>query len=569
MEFSAITHIGDKRYCFAISKDHFVIRIKTKKDDMKEIILHYQDKYLPLKIKDSRRAVPMKKVCSDHFCDYYEVEIAFSVVCLRYYFELIDQAGNTMYYGNHQFFDRPITTIGYMYDCPQNLREEEIISVPEWASNAVVYQIFPTRFATTESIPEDEWYQTPIDACANLKGNLRGIINKLEYLHDLGVDILYLTPIFRSDSSHKYDTYDYYLIDPSLGTKEDLKELVEKAHALSMKVMLDGVFNHTSQKFFAFADIVQNEANSKYLDWYFVEEFPLTREWGQKPNFKCFAYFGGMPKLNLKNPEVEQYFIEVGRYWIKECDIDGWRLDVADEISHRFWKKFRTAVKEEKADALIVGEIWHYAADFLEGDEWDSVMNYDFMNAVLELVVRDGITVSQFIENLGFLRGNLHPKTYQVLWNHLDTHDTCRFLNQAKNVKSKQKIAASLQLLFAGAPMVYYGDECAIGGAFDPDCRRGMLWDPNRKDEKMLSHYKRLIEIRRAYPELLTIHLCDYKTDDEKALITLETKDVIAIWHCAKKKQEISLYKGYMDLVSGKKFDGTLGAYQTVVLRKR
>lgn len=568
MEFSAITHFGDKRYCFAMSKDHFVIRIKTKKNDMKEVILHYQDKYLPLKIMDTRRTAVMKKVCFDHFCDYYEVELEFSVVCLRYYFELTDYEGNTKYYGNLQFFDEPITSLDYMYDCPQNLREEEMLLVPEWAKNAVVYQIFPTRFATTEAVPEEEWYQTPIDGRVNLKGNLRGIINKLEYLHDLGIDVVYLTPIFRSDSSHKYDTYDYYLIDPSLGTKEDLKELVEKAHSLSMKVMLDGVFNHTSQKFFAFSDIVQNEEKSKYLNWYFIEGFPLIMEWGKKPNYKCFSYFGGMPKLNLKNPEVEKYFVEVGCYWIKECNIDGWRLDVADEISHRFWKQFRKAIKEIKPDAMIVGEIWHYAADFLEGDEWDSVMNYDFMNNALELVARNHITVSQFVENLGFMRGNLHPYTYQVLWNHLDTHDTCRFLHQTGNVKSKQKIAASLQLLLAGSPMIYYGDECAIGGAFDPDCRRGMLWDANRIDDKMFTHYRRLLELRREYPELLTLDLCDYKTDDEKALITLETNHVIAIWHCAKEKQELSCYKGYLDLVTGKKFNGIVGAFQTMVLKK-
>lgn len=134
-----------------------------------------------------------------------------------------------------------------------------------------------------------------------------------------------------------------------------------------MKVVLDAVYNHTGREFFAFADILENGEKSKYRDWYFIDGFPLKSEWGEIPNFKCFGYYGGMPKLNLKNPEVEKYITDVACYWIKECDIDGWRLDVGDEISHFFWKNFRKAVKAVKKDLLIIGEIWHYAGDFLEG----------------------------------------------------------------------------------------------------------------------------------------------------------------------------------------------------------
>lgn len=568
MEYSAITHVADKRYCYALDKDYFLIRIKTKKGDIKKVTLHYQDKYLPIHIYDSRQQVEMELVCFDQFCDYYEVRIQFHVVCLRYFFELEDHNGEISYFGNLRFYKEKIEDIDRMFDCPQNLREEEILTVPEWAKNSVVYQIFPTRFATTCDVKEEEWYQAPISGMANLKGNLRGVIEKLDYLKDLGVDVLYFNPIFRSDSCHKYDTYDYYQVDPSFGRKEDLKELVQKAHDREMKVILDGVFNHTSQRFFAFADIIEKQEKSEYLDWYFIEGFPLQMEWGKKPNFKCFSYFGGMPKLNLKNPVVEEYFINVGTYWIKECGIDGWRFDVGDEISHRFWKKFAKRIKAEKPDALLVGEIWHYAADFLEGDEWDSVMNYDFFNNVVDYVARNTITASEFMENLGFMRGNLHVKTFEVLWNHLDTHDTARFLHIAGEDKKKQKLAAAFQLLMPGMPMIYYGDEYGITGGNDPDCRRGMLWDEKYQDKEVYEHYKALISIRHQYPEILEQNLTAYVVDDEKELITLETKNLVILFHRGESDICLSNYEGLIDQLTKTAFDGTMKPYEVKALIK-
>jgi len=160
-----------------------------------------------------------------------------------------------VYYGNHEFYDEMFTHIDYMYDCPQNLREEEVFSTPKWAENKIIYQIFPSRFASSKNIDEETWYKTPITAGDDLQGDLRGVIEHLDHLKELGVDILYMTPIFTSPSTHKYNTTDYYKIDSSFGTEEDLKELVEKAHALGMKVILDAVFNHTGTDFFAFKNI--------------------------------------------------------------------------------------------------------------------------------------------------------------------------------------------------------------------------------------------------------------------------------------------------------------------------
>ena len=461
MEYSAILHDMDKRFCYAIDKGVFVIRIQVKKDDIKEIILHYVDKYISIEFKDTRKTVPMKKIASSQFHDYYEAQIRIDMICLRYFFEFTDMHGEKAYYGNYEFSKECITNIDRMFDCPQNLREEEMFEVPEWAANKVVYQIFPSRYAASKPVDKELWYKAPITLTDNLHGDIRGIIDHLDYIRDLGIDVIYMTPIFKSDSSHKYDTIDYYQIDPSFGTAEDLRELVQKAHQYGMKVVLDAVFNHTGRDFFAFKDILENKEKSKYLDWYFIDKFPLDNESGQAPNFKCFGYYSGMPKLNLKNPEVEKYVTGVACYWIKECDIDGWRMDVGDEISHYFWKHFRRAVKAVKKDALIIGEIWHYAGDFLEGDEWDTVMNYPFYLNLIDLLADEKIGVSRFIQNLGYMKGRLNKKCYPLMWNLIDSHDTARFLHLCNN-KQKQHLAAAFQLLMPGMPMIYYGDELAM-----------------------------------------------------------------------------------------------------------
>ena len=349
MEYSSIFHDMNKRYCYALEKGKFLFRIRTKRNNINRVILHYQDKYIPVQYFDTRKQLEMKKIASDSYNDYFEAIISIDVICLRYFFELTDHSGCTVYYGNYEFYEHEITNIDFMFDCPQNLREEEMFCIPEWAKNKIVYQIFPSRFASSKQIAKEIWYKKPIGHRENLQGDLKGIIQRLSYLKDLGIDILYLTPIFASDSTHKYDTIDYYQIDPSFGTKEDLQNLVQTAHAMGMKVILDGVFNHTSPKFFAFEDIRRNQEASAYRDWYFIEEFPLRKgSRMEKPNYKSFSYYGGMPKLNLRNPETADYFIQVACYWLQQYQIDGWRLDVADEISHVFWKKFRKVLCKYK-----------------------------------------------------------------------------------------------------------------------------------------------------------------------------------------------------------------------------
>ena len=570
MEYSAIFHDMDKRFCYAIDKDLFVIRVQVKKDDMKEVILHYEDKYIPIERKDTRMTLPMKKVATSQFHDYYEAQLQMHLICLRYFFEFTDMQGEKVYYGNYEFDKECITNRDRMFDCPQNLREEEMFEVPQWAANKVVYQIFPSRFATTQPVDKELWYKAPITPMDDLHGNLRGIIEHLDYIKDLGIDVVYLTPIFKSNSCHKYDTIDYYQVDPSFGTTEDLKELVQKSHERGMKVVLDAVYNHTGREFFAFQDILEKGEKSKYLDWYFIDELPPRGEWGEIPNFKCFGYYGGMPKLNLKNPEVEKYITDVACYWIKECDIDGWRLDVGDEISHFFWKNFRKAIKAVKKDMLIIGEIWHYAGDFLEGDEWDTVMNYPFYLNLIDLLADEKINVSQFVQNLGYLKGRLNKKCYPLMWNLIDSHDTARFLHLCHDNKKKQHLAAAFQLLMPGMPMVYYGDEYAMPGANDPDCRRGMYWDEEYQDKEMYNWYKKLMQIRKAHACIVEGEMIETITNDDDDTIVMIRKNgdetIAMLFNCGNSAKEFNEYAKKYNLLTDSAFDGKVDGLDAAVI---
>ena len=570
MEYSAIFHDMDKRFCYAIDKDLFVIRVQVKKDDMKEVILHYEDKYIPMERKDTRMTLPMKKVATSQFHDYYEAQLRMNLICLRYFFEFTDMQGEKVYYGNYEFDKECITNRDRMFDCPQNLREEEMFEVPQWAANKVVYQIFPSRFATTQPVDKKLWYKAPITPMDDLHGNLRGIIEHLDYIKDLGIDVVYLTPIFKSNSCHKYDTIDYYQVDPSFGTTEDLKELVQKSHERGMKVVLDAVYNHSGREFFAFQDILEKGEKSKYLDWYFIDELPPRGEWGEIPNFKCFGYYGGMPKLNLKNPEVEKYITDVACYWIKECDIDGWRLDVGDEISHFFWKNFRKAIKAVKKDMLIIGEIWHYAGDFLEGDEWDTVMNYPFYLNLIDLLADEKINVSQFVQNLGYLKGRLNKKCYPLMWNLIDSHDTARFLHLCNDNKKKQHLAAAFQLLLPGMPMVYYGDEYAMPGANDPDCRRGMYWDEEYQDKEMYNWYKKLMQVRKTHACIVEGEMIETIANDDEDTIVMIRKNgeetIAMLFNCGNSAKEFNEYAEKHNLLTDSAFDGKVEGLDAAVI---
>ncbi len=535
---AAIMHKATREYCYPVEPGLFKIRLVTACNDVKRVILNIRDKYLSIDKLDTRSSYEMKLIASDDERDYYEAEIKIDMLCVRYYFEIFGNDDEAIYLGDDHFMNYEPTDVEDMYDCPQPIREEGMPCVPQWAKGKVVYQIFPTRFATTQYVSEDDWYNDKIGYNDKLHGNLRGIINKLDYLKELGVDIIYLTPIFKAETQHKYDTIDYYQVDPELGTNEDLKELVDQVHKRGMYILLDGVFNHTSSKFFAFEDLCQNGENSRYKDWYYVEEYPLFRGTREKlPNYKTFGYFGGMPKLNASNPETAEYIRNVVCHYLREFDIDGWRMDVADEIGHRFWKDLRIAAKKVKADALIVGEDWHICSDYLEGDEWDSCMNYSWYKALGRLYGGNG-KIGEFISRVGQIRGRYHSNVFPILWNLMDSHDTPRFFTSMCDGKDVDKYlsAVALTALFPGNPYIYYGDEAGMQGGNDPENRKGMLWDDNRRNNEIFETYKKLDTFRHCHEELFGEIPEVVFLDEKKRLVAFKQSNLTMLFSLNDKK---------------------------------
>lgn len=568
MEKAAIIHNPDNYFFYSTKKDTFTVKLMVKAGDVDGVVLHYSDKYIPLDKLDTRAQTSMHRVAGDGIYDYFEAEIKVNMLCIRYYFEIRDMEGEITYYGNYAFHKTEPTVIEEMFDCPQLSREEERYEAPAWAKGKVVYQIFVDRFASDKDVPAEEWYRQDLNHRDSLHGSLKGITQSIPYLKNLGVDVLYLTPIFKANSSHKYDTVDYMQIDPDFGTAEDLKNLTSAAHEAGIYIVLDAVFNHTSRDFFAFRDLQEKQQNSRYKDWYYVDEYPARGE--LMPTYRSFSYFGGMPKLNCRNPEVRKFVCDVVKYWTEECHVDGWRLDVADEIGRDFWREFRKEMREVNPRLFIVGEIWHFNGSYLTGDQWDSVMNYHFTDAVKGFLLEKKLTAKEFAEKLDFVRGRLKGEAVPYLWNLIDSHDTPRFLTQADGKKEILKLAAALQLLLPGMPMIYYGDEVGMTGGKGSGCRRGMLWDEERQDRELLGFYRKLLAVRRQNPVIGEGEVCWLNEPEESTLLSWcfcgeGGRKVTVLLNNGDKAIRRDELAGRKELLSGMAFDGIIQAYSVYI----
>jgi len=372
-------------------------------------------------------------------------------------------------------------------------------AVPDWAKDAIWYQIFPERFANGDSTNDPPgvrpWGGKP-EANNYFGGDLQGIIDHLDYLHRLGVNALYLNPIFESPTNHKYHTKDYLKIDHNFGDEKIFKGLLDECHKRGMRLIIDGVFNHTGVHFFAFEDIKKNEDKSKYLKWYNVHSFPVAPP--EKPNYEAWWGLGDLRKLMTDNPEVRKYLFDATTFWTK-MGLDGWRLDVPNEMSHDFWIEWRKLVKTENPNAYIVGEIWDDATPWLKGDQFDAVMNYRFRGACVGFIALENQTASQFDSILTVQRAQYPEAVDYVLQNLTGSHDTERFLTLCGGDADKLKLTAIMQMTYVGAPMVYYGDEVGMAGGKDPDCRRTMEWDSTKWNLDLWKWYQKLISIRNAH----------------------------------------------------------------------
>ncbi|MEA3485819.1 MAG: glycoside hydrolase family 13 protein [Candidatus Aerophobetes bacterium] len=369
---------------------------------------------------------------------------------------------------------------------------------PDWVQDAIFYQIFPDRFYNGNSDNDSKnvckWGNKPTRNNF-FGGDLEGIIYKLPYLEELGVNALYLNPIFKSPSNHKYDTTDYYEVDPIFGNKDTLEELVKELHQRGMQVILDGVFNHCGDTFWPFQDVVEKGPRSKYKDWFIIKDYPIVRQ--PEPNYCCWMGVPSMPEFNTNNPEVREYLLKVVKYWIKEADIDGWRLDTVEYMDPDFVKQIRKAAKGVKENAYIMGEVMGVATSWFKGKCLDAVMNYRLRDLLISFFVKEDIDAREFNQCLYSLRQTYPDWANPVMFNLLGSHDTPRFLTLCNGDIKKMKLATAFLMTYTGAPVIYYGDEVGIVGGEDPDCRRTMVWDKSPQNSDLLNFYKRMVKLRR------------------------------------------------------------------------
>ena len=558
-------------------------RFRTAKDDVDRVgLVTSADTYV------------MEKECTQGEFDYYTFETRLGEEPFRYCFEV--QSGTEKYYYGRCGISREILEYYNFVVVPG-------FSTPDWAKGAVMYQIFTDRFYNgdkSNDVETNEYYYigdysrrvTNWDKYpANMGvrefygGDLQGVMDKLDYLQELGVEVVYFNPLFVSPSNHKYDIQDYDYIDPHYGkivddggevlpngvtdnsqatkykkrttglknleaSNELFIKLVEELHRRGMKVILDGVFNHCGSfnKWMDRERIYEGEkdyepgayisADSPYRSYFrFFKEEP--ENWPYNGNYDGWWGHDTLPKLNYEDSvKLENYILYIGRKWVSPpYNVDGWRLDVAadlgrsNEYNHDFWKKFRTAVKDANPNALILAEHYGDPSDWLKGDEWDTVMNYDaFMEPITWFLTgmekhsdeaREELlgNIDNFIGSMAHHMSNMLTPSLQVAMNELSNHDHSRFLTRTNHMvgrvehlgpeaaneyvnKAVMREAVVMQMTWVGAPTIYYGDEAGVCGFTDPDNRRTYPW--GREDHELIAFHKEAIRIHKEHPALRT-----------------------------------------------------------------
>ena len=490
MNPSTIFHRPLSEYAFALDDVHYVFRLRTGKGEALSCKFYYADRAI-MTPELEFFCVPMEKFRTDQYFDWYEIRLETSFARIAYYFELSDGVETLCYYGDcYELTGQPIRADYFQF--PFNHRADRL-TIPEWAKDAMVYNIFPDSFADGKRMLSG-------NSKAGLGGTIKGITKNLDYIASMGFNCIYLNPIFKAESYHRYDTLDYYEIDPQMGTKDDLKAMVQTAHSMGIRVILDGVFNHISSSHFMFRDVLQYGRDSEYYDcFYQLPEHPEIPKPGEYPKYTCFSYVSNMPKTNTANPYLRQYFCDVGTYWIREFDIDGWRLDVANELDDGFLRAFRTAVKAAKPDALIVGEVWENAAHYLNGDMLDSAMNYDFRRYCRRFFAEESVGAETFDANVSTLLLRYRENAVYAQLNLLDSHDVSRYMTLCGENTDKMELSVLLQMTFPGMPCVFYGDEKGLTGTTEREYRQAMAW---KKSHPMEAIYRNLTALRKEHPAL-------------------------------------------------------------------
>lgn len=535
MDLASFIHEPKGPLSYAYDLDTLHIRIKTKKADIRSVTLLAIDPFNWKPVaKDSpfyefavdmMQHVEMKKEYVTRYHDCWFAELSgFDWRRIKYAFVLDD--GRELCFAGCQHFvplqpgwTPPKDHTNY-FNYPAIL-EEDLYKAPSWVKDTVWYQIFPDRFnrGSAAEAAEDilEWGSDELDGNdKKFGGNLQGVIEKLDYIRELGCNGIYFTPIFASPSSHKYDTKDYFRIDPHFGDNAKLGVLVEEAHKRGIRVMLDAVFNHCGYEHPFWQDVMKNGSRSPYYDYFYIldDDKPVAPDtaqaaregyyFGEHLNYRTFAYAEQMPKWNTGNPAAREYLLSVAVYWAEQYNIDGWRLDVANEVSHDFWREFRKAIKGIRKDIYILGENWLYSNPWLQGDQFDAVMNYEFTWPVTRYFgtnfpEQERYSAEDFVYAINQLLVSYPKHVARNMFNLLESHDTARILSFCGDDLELVKLAYVFLLTCGGSPGIYYGGEVGLSGD-EHHNRQCMPWKPEQQNLALYHTIRRLIGLRKEQP---------------------------------------------------------------------
>lgn len=497
MDKYSVMHQSDSRFSFPISDTAAMLRLRVKRnDDIKSVNVLWNTCH---KFWKERLSSPMKITASDELFDYYTVTLDNGYPGYSYLFEITDGEGEVWYYNESGFDKKIYITQTFQDNFTVVFPNSSDVVVPNRKlEGRVFYQIFPERFNMSsgkkdKSYIDMDWYTDEPKNDEFAGGDLQGIVEKLPYLSDLGIGAIYMTPIHQSISAHKYDVDDYFSVDKMFGTLSDLKELVEKAHEHDILVVMDLVFNHSSYLNPLFQDVVEKGRKSKYYDWYFID--------GDKPdydklNYKTFCDVAMMPKLNTNNPEVMDYLAGVGEFYLK-AGVDGFRLDVAFDVSHEFWRYFKYRLKKVDPNVFLIGEDWQNSESFLGNDQWDSVMNYPFLYACQRYFAYSRYDGKGFANYLNNTLMRYKDGTNRMMLNLIDSHDIERFYNTLGFDDDLMLMTIATLTFYQGCPMIYYGDEIFMEGKQDPFNRKCMRWNSPRFNSKEFETVKKLFALRK------------------------------------------------------------------------
>ena len=539
--FEGDVHLGHYDFRFDFNdKKHFSIsqdgtgrfRVHTEKNISKLWLLLEDEDFRPVELR--------KYAETDRFV-FWGVQVEFRANVAKFSFAATTEDNLNLYLGTSGIANFISPSEKWIYDSSIYQRH----SIPDWVYGSVMYQVFPERFANgrSEINPENtvEWGSVPTRLDFQ-GGDLYGVIDKLDHIESLGVNILYLNPIFLSGSTHKYDSWDHFKVEPTLGGDDGLRDLISNCHDRNIKVILDCSLNHVHPRHFAFQDIVKNGENSEYKNWFTIFDYPVRlihrphlyantykvgwdgneeeyKRYLEKtfdetkvpvevrdddgpivePSYKAWWGVPDMPKVNFESKEARQWALDVTKHWIENFDIDGWRMDVAKELDFSFWKEFRDIAHKANKDTLLISEIFGDTSQWLQGDRFDGTMNYSFREAMTDYFATKRINNKEFADSLANLYSMYSFEALSSCQNLLSSHDVKRFLNRCGNEEDGILGAIFLQATFPGIAGIYYGDEIGLGGADDPFNREPFPWHSEESwNSTILDYTKKLMNIKKS-----------------------------------------------------------------------